>query len=125
MENWACQYPFQRLTVSANGIIVPCTGAHKEQTGLVLGRYDGTPPKKVRNLDGSYAEIEVPEFSLLDAWNSDKLKKIRELHKSGRRTEINPGCRHCNHGVKKFGVDRMPKGWDEKSQAWTDKERAG
>jgi len=125
MKNWACQYPFQRLTVSANGIIVPCTGAHKEQTGLVLGRYDGTPPKKVRNLDGSYAEIEVPEFSLLDAWNSDKLKKIRELHKSGRRTEINPGCRDCNHGVKKFGVDRMPKGWDEKHQMWTGKERAG
>ena len=26
-KNWYCQYPFQRLTVSANGIIVPCTGS--------------------------------------------------------------------------------------------------
>jgi MoaA/NifB/PqqE/SkfB family radical SAM enzyme len=125
MENWACQYPFQRLTVSANGIVLPCTGAHKEQTGLVLGRYEGTPPKKVRNLDGSYAEIEVSEFSLKDAWNSDKIKKIRELHKTGKRTEIDPGCRHCNHGVKKFGVDRMPGGWDKEKQMWSDKTRVG
>ena len=25
-DEWACQYPFQRLTVSANGIILPCRG---------------------------------------------------------------------------------------------------
>ena len=30
-KNWYCQYPFQRLTVSANGIIVPCTGAVNEE----------------------------------------------------------------------------------------------
>ena len=38
---WACSYPFQRLTVSANGTILPCTGAHNEEEGLTLGRYKG------------------------------------------------------------------------------------
>ena len=30
-DKWACQYPFQRLTVSANGIIIPCTGAYNAE----------------------------------------------------------------------------------------------
>lgn len=125
MKNWACQYPFQRLTVSANGIVLPCTGAHKEQTGLVLGRIKGAKPKVVRNLDGSVADIEVPELSLAEAWQCDKLKNIRELHKTGRRTEINPGCKYCNHGVKKFGVERMPTGWDPIKLMWKNSERVG
>ena len=125
MKNWACQYPFQRITVSANGIILPCTGAHKEQTGLVLGRYKGSPPKVIRNLDGSEAKIELKEFSILEAWRSEKLERIRSLHKSGRREEIDPGCKNCNHGVKKFGVNRMPTGWDPILQAWKDKKREG
>ena len=29
-DNWACSYPFQRLTVSANGTILPCTGARTQ-----------------------------------------------------------------------------------------------
>lgn len=125
MENWACQYPFQRLTVSANGIILPCTGAHKEQIGLVLGRYQGSPPKVVRNLDGTQANIDVPEMTLSEAWHCEKLENIRRLHKTGCRTEIHPGCRHCNHGVKKHGVDRMPESWDASSQSWKDKTRIG
>jgi hypothetical protein len=125
MENWACQSPFQRLTVSANGIILPCTGAHKEQTGLVLGRFTGAPPKEVRNLDGTVSSIEVPELSLAQAWVSPKVQQIRELHRCGRRTEIHPGCRHCNHGVKKFGAERMPDGWDAETQTWRDRKRIG
>ena len=26
IQDWACQYPFQRLVISANGIMLPCTG---------------------------------------------------------------------------------------------------
>ncbi|TNC94021.1 MAG: radical SAM protein [Stygiobacter sp.] len=125
MENWACSYPFQRLTVSANGIVIPCTGAHKEQSGLVLGRYSGSPSKVVRNVDGTPADVETPEMSLREAWFSSKLKNIRELHKAGRRAEIHPGCRHCNHGVKKFGADRLPEEWDLDNMTWVDQERKG
>ena len=30
-NDYACQYPFQRLAVSTNGIIVPCTGSYNEE----------------------------------------------------------------------------------------------
>ena len=39
-QDWSCQYPFQRLTISANGVIVPCNGAVHEESGLVVGTYD-------------------------------------------------------------------------------------
>ena len=124
-EKWGCQYPFQRLTVSANGIILPCTGAYLEQSGLVLGHYTGTPSKTVRNADGSVAEIDVPEMTLKEAWHSAKLNSIRDLHQGGRRCEINPGCRDCNHGAKKHGVDRLPEEWDLESQGWKSQPRRG
>lgn len=124
-EDWACQYPFQRLTVSANGIMLPCTGAHKEQSGLVLGRFQGTEKKQVRNVDGSIADVSLPEHSLKSAWHSEKLENIRMLHRDNRRLEIDPGCRHCNHGVKKFGADRLPDEWDLDVQSWTGRQRRG
>ena len=61
--NWACQYPFQRLSVSSNGVILPCTGAHKEESGLVLGLYKGTENKKLRNVDGSFQKDELKQWS--------------------------------------------------------------
>ena len=125
MENWSCQYPFQRLTVSANGIILPCTGAHKEQSGLILGRYVGSSQKLVHDVKGQPVKIDLPQLSLKDAWNCDKIEQIRKLHQAGRRTEINPGCKHCNHGVKKFGAQRLPADWDKNNLSWTSLNRKG
>ena len=122
---WGCQYPFQRLSVTANGIMLPCTGAYLEQSGLVLGRYKGNKPKVVRNRDGSMAAVDVPEMTIKSAWHSDKLNKIREQHATGRRQEIAPGCRDCNHGAKKHGVDRLPVSWDLNSMSWKNVERLG
>ena len=118
LENWACQYPFQRLTVSANGIILPCTGAHNEESELVLGRYKGTPPKVVRNTDGSIAIVDVPEMTLREAWHCPKLERIRRLHRENRRVEIHPGCRYCRHGAKKHGVEWIPEDWDMERMEW-------
>jgi MoaA/NifB/PqqE/SkfB family radical SAM enzyme len=118
IEKWACQYPFQRLTVSANGIILPCTGAHNEDSELVLGRYRGTEPKTIRNVDGTIAIVNVPETTLREAWHSQKLEHIRMLHKSNRRTEIKPGCQNCRHGAKKHGVEWIPEDWDMEKMEW-------
>jgi MoaA/NifB/PqqE/SkfB family radical SAM enzyme len=115
--DWGCQYPFQRLTISANGVIVPCNGAVHEEDGLVLGRFKSTPEKKV-SLNGKLVVKELTELTLKEAWNCDKLNHIRELHKTKRRIEINPGCRNCNHGLKKKGVSWMPKDWEESSMSW-------
>ena len=30
------------------------------------------------------------------------------MHSSNRRLEIDPGCRNCNHGLKKKGVTWIP-----------------
>lgn len=117
-KDWACQYPFQRLTVSASGVILPCTGAHNEEHSLVLGRYVDTKPKRVRREDGSFDILDFPQITLKEAWKSEKLNKIRDLHKQKRRVEIDPGCRYCRHGAKKHGVTWIPPDWDMESMQW-------
>lgn len=124
-KDWACQYPFQRISISANGVMVPCTGAHKEEEGLVLGIYEGSAKKQLRNVDGSINTIELPFTNIKDAWRSEKLNNIRYLHKTNRRIEIEPGCRNCSHGQLKFGVKRKLKNWDYKNQCWTSNLREG
>ncbi|MCG8510678.1 MAG: radical SAM protein [Rhodospirillales bacterium] len=123
MRDWACAYPFQRLAVAANGIILPCTGAYYEQENLVLGRYRGTQPK-ILGADAGKVTRSL-ELTLREAWSCDKVGRIRDLHRNGRRCEIHPGCRHCNHGVKKAGVDRLPDDWNLNTMSWDGKERDG
>ena len=119
-NKWACQYPFQRLTVSANGIIIPCTGAYNEEEGLVIGKYDGSKDKVIRNYKGQIVKKNLDEFDVYKAWHSKKLKQIRFLHKEGRRKEISPGCKNCHHGTVHHGVDHLPKQWNAKEQKWTE-----
>ncbi len=119
-DNWGCQYPFQRLTVSANGIIIPCTGAYNEEEGLVLGKYDGSKDKAIRNYEGKIVKQNLDEFNLFNAWHSEKLKRIRFLHKNGKRKEIDPGCKNCHHGTVHHGVGHLPKQWDAKKQQWSE-----
>ena len=114
---WACSYPFQRLTVSANGTILPCTGAHNEEEGLTLGRYKGSPVKRIIKNHRSF-ELEFEEMTLKQAWNCAKLKNIRSLHQNNRRCEINPGCQNCRHGMKKRGVTYVPDEWNLETMKW-------
>ncbi|MCK5174603.1 MAG: radical SAM protein [Planctomycetes bacterium] len=118
VRDWACQYPFQRLMVSANGTIVPCTGAHNEESSLALGRYKGSSPKVIKNADGSSRQVDIPEVTLHQAWHCDKVKKIRQIHKQGQRVGIK-GCKNCRHGAVKHGVTWMPSDWDTDSMEWT------
>ncbi len=117
-ENWACQFPFQRLVVSANGIVLPCTGCYNEEIGLVIGKYKGSADKVVKDYEGKIVKSNLEPFSIKEAWNSKKIKRIRELHKLGRRKEIEPGCRNCHHGAAKHGADYVPKEWDVNTQQW-------
>jgi len=117
-KDWACQYPFQRLTVSANGVMLPCTGAHNEEDGLVLGRYRGSPEKVVLDKDGKKSRVALKETTLAEAWEGVKLSQIRSLHKAGRRTEIDPGCRNCRHGAVHHGATWIPKEWNMERMEW-------
>lgn len=117
IKNWACQYPFQRLVVSANGSILPCTGAHNEEDDLLLARYKGSIVKKIVTKEGVAKTIEYPEMSLKEAWHCDKLKKIREIHKNNQRLCL-MGCRNCRHGAIKHGVEWVPDEWNMETQEW-------
>ena len=118
IKDWACQYPFQRLVISANGIILPCTGGRHEQQGLVIGRIKGSGPKQIRNDKGEIVSISMPEKTLDVAWHSKKIKQIREVHKNNNRCKIDPGCRNCRHGVIKNGVKWVPEDWDTAKMDW-------
>ena len=122
MENWACQYPFQRLTVSANGILLPCTGAHNEESSLILGRYKNSPQKKVTSPNGQSQKMNAKEVSIAEAWTSKKLNQIRKLHKEGKRKQIDPGCRYCRHGVEKKGAQWGPESWNMETMEWKNRE---
>ena len=117
-ENWYCQYPFQRLTVSANGILIPCTGAVNEEKNLVIGKIKGAKDKIIRDYNGSEIKIPIDSFSIMEAWNSKKLNEIRKMHKSNSRTKIDPGCKNCHHGHKKSGYTKIPETWSSGSMAW-------
>jgi MoaA/NifB/PqqE/SkfB family radical SAM enzyme len=118
-DTWACSYPFQRLTVAANGTILPCTGAHNEEEGLVLGRYLGAPIKTIVK-NHRKVELKYDEINLKEAWNSEKLKNIRYLHANNRRCEIKPGCQNCRHGMKKKGISYVPDDWNLDTMSWDD-----
>tara|TARA_B100000029_G_scaffold433627_1_gene446550 strand:- start:162 stop:692 length:531 start_codon:yes stop_codon:yes gene_type:complete len=117
-DDWACQFPFQRLAISANGIILPCTGAYNEEEGLVLGKAKGSKNKTIKDYKGNVVTSNLQDLTIKEAWHSEKLNKIRKLHSSGNRKKIEPGCRNCHHGAVKHGADYLPKEWDEKTQQW-------
>ena len=73
MDDWACSFPFQRLVVSSNGIILPCTGATNEEENMVLGRYNGTPEKKVKGIDGKDSKIDISEIKIFILSISDPI----------------------------------------------------
>lgn len=58
---WACPQIWQRMAIWWDGTILPCN--HDDDALLALGN--------------------VNDVSIKDAWNSEKLKKIREEHKKG------------------------------------------
>ncbi len=117
-DNWACQYPFQRLVVAASGTILPCTGSHREEGPLVLGRYTGAPVKDIKTVRGETVKIRLPETTLEQAWHSKKLEGIRRMHREGKRTAITPGCKNCRHGAVKHGVNWVPEDWDTENMEW-------
>jgi hypothetical protein len=118
LDNWFCQYPFQRLVVSANGTIMACPGAHNEEEEVAMGLYPGGSKKTVK-VNGTDKVIEQPEMTLMDAWNSDKLNQVRHLHATNRRKDI-WACKHCRHGAKKYGAEWIPEEWDMQEMKWED-----
>jgi len=66
---WACPQIWQRMAVWWDGTILPCN--HDDDALLALGN--------------------VENISIEEAWNSDRLNKLRAAHKKGAAHEI-PAC---------------------------------
>ena len=118
LDNWFCQYPFQRLVISANGTIMACPGAHNEEEEVAIGLYPGGTKKTVK-LNGLDKVIEQPEMTLRKAWHSEKINRVRYLHAQNRRKDI-WACKHCRHGAKKYGAKWIPKEWNMDEMKWED-----
>ena len=56
--------------------------------------WDGTILPCNHDDDGLIALGNINKISVADAWNSDKLSKIREMHKNGIAHKI-PACDGC------------------------------
>ena len=78
---------------------------------MQLGRYLGSPKKNIRLQNGQRHEIDLPELTLNEAWQCDKLNEVRHKHKNNLRA-TNPACRNCRHGAVKHGVQWVPEDWD-------------
>ena len=73
--DYKCSFPFKQLVVDAQGRIMPCCCMNG--VDLQLGT--------------------IKEMSLKEAWNGDKIKALRELHKNGNYRENNT-CKRCIEG---------------------------
>jgi len=77
-EDVACNLPFTRVIVRANGDVLPCCGWYSNE--MVMGNiYDST---------------------IKDIWNSDNMKKLRE--ESRTRSYTSPICKKCIRSKVKF-----------------------
>lgn len=73
--DYKCSFPFKQLVIDARGRILPCCCMNG--TELMIGN--------------------ISDMTLKEAWNSDKIKELRKLHKSGKYYE-NEVCRRCITG---------------------------
>jgi MoaA/NifB/PqqE/SkfB family radical SAM enzyme len=122
-KSWRCQYPFQRLIISCNGIILPCTGAYEEPEELVLGRYIGSSPKEIRK-DGKTVIIDYEQMNINDAWRSKKINWLRKKQKELKRCDIET-CKYCVNGAVKHDVKWIPDDWNLDNMDWDNSNNIG
>lgn len=71
----------------------PCLRALREMSIL----WDGKVSLCCVDMEGKIIFGDASENSLLEIWNSCKMKKLREYHLTQRRIDY-PLCNNCNEG---------------------------
>ena len=90
-----CPYPFERMGVDSTGHIVICNADITGQT--------------------DFGDLNDEGVTIAGAWNSEAMKKVRELHAAGRGREASKACAGCTdwsfrswtHNYAK--IDRLTK----------------
>jgi len=75
-SNFVCQQPLTRLSIIEDGKVSPCCVDYKLE--IVVG--------------------DLKEQSLLEIWNSEKMQKIRKIHKDGLFYTLSP-CKNCEMAI--------------------------
>ena len=75
-SNFKCSFPFKQIVITNEKKILPCCTFWGEE--LVL------------------QELSKPE-DIKKAWNSDKIKMLRDIHGRGKYYEV-PQCKNCVEG---------------------------
>ncbi|WP_440915367.1 radical SAM/SPASM domain-containing protein [Candidatus Pelagibacter sp.] len=75
-KNFKCSFPFKQLVINNEKQVLPCCTFWGEELAL--------------------QKVEKPE-DLLDAWNSPKMRDLRQKHLEGRYQEIHQ-CNNCIDG---------------------------
>lgn len=70
-----CQFLFERLFIGFDGTAHPCSNTKNE---FIIG--------------------DVNKSSIGEVWQGDRMKQLRQMHKSGKRLEVFP-CSECSYGV--------------------------
>jgi radical SAM protein with 4Fe4S-binding SPASM domain len=68
-----CNAVIERMTVFWNGLVAQCNG----------------------DVDGDFAIGDLNADPITDVWNCERLRKVREAHRTGQLDEF-PGCLHCD-----------------------------
>ncbi len=71
---YSCKQPFQRLIIMSDGTVTVCA----------------------TDIMGSLSIGNVNDTDLIELWNCEKIKKLREQHKTGTY-HLNSTCRICTH----------------------------
>ncbi len=71
-ETFRCSFPFKHIVVGSDGTLYPCCTFSGEQ--MPIGN--------------------IKSMNIRQAWNSDLIKNLRELHRAGNY-KMNSICRHC------------------------------
>jgi hypothetical protein len=66
-------YSIEWMTVFWNGLVAQCNG----------------------DVDGDFAIGDLNADPITDVWNCERLRKVREAHRTGQLDEF-PGCLHCD-----------------------------
>lgn len=74
-EEFVCQYPWERIVIAFDGNTQCCTGWNADD--IILGN--------------------TRERHIAEMWHSPLMKKIRDLHATGKRMALN-SCAVCRHG---------------------------
>jgi len=75
-KNFRCSFPFKQLVINHQGDILPCCTMHGLK--MIIGN--------------------VCTMTMYEAWNSFRMKTLREIHRTGRY-DLNPVCNYCHDGT--------------------------